>query len=102
MLNLQVNKQQTFELLYDEPLEGSNKYGKYFCYALKNGDGTEYSFFAPEEVHKVLKDQKKGTKFQITKTAVEKNKKLITDYVIEFPNNGKEKPKTQLGRTVQN
>ena len=55
------------------------------------GMAQSIQFFAPEKVHETLKDHNKGTKFLLTKTAVEKNKKLVQDYVIEFPDNGKQK-----------
>jgi hypothetical protein len=88
ILNLEVNQKQTLELQFDRPLTGTNKYGEYFCYTVKNGKDTEFSFFAPQKVHEILKDQKKGTRFQITKTAVEKNKKLVQDFDIVILNNG--------------
>ena len=90
-LDLQVNTPTNLQLLFDSPLTGDNTYGKYYMYAVKNGDGTEYSFFAPQEVHEQLKDKPKGTKFQITKTATQKGKKLVQDFVVEFPENGKQK-----------
>ena len=55
-------------------------------YGVKNGS-EEYSFFAPLKVHEALKDKPRGTQFQITKTAVQKNKKLVTDFEIKFSNN---------------
>jgi hypothetical protein len=82
------------ELLFDSPIEGESQYGKYFMYGVKNGS-EEYNFFAPLKVHEALKDKPKGTQFQITKTAVQKNKKLLTDFEIKFSNNDKQvSPKT--------
>ena len=85
-LELEVNKPISLELLFDSPIEGESQYGKYFMYGVKNGN-EEYSFFAPLKVHDALKDKTRGTKFQITKTAVQKNKKLVTDFEIKFSNN---------------
>jgi len=52
-------------------------------YGVKNGQD-EYSFFAPLSVHEQLKDKPKGTKFQLTRNASQRGKKLVTDYTIEF------------------
>jgi len=69
------------ELLFDAPMVGQSQYGEYYLYAVKNGDGTtEYSFFAPDEVHAKLKENKKGAKFTITKLAEQKGSKIITKY----------------------
>ncbi len=84
-----MNKKISLELLFDNPIEGESQYGKYFMYGVKNGE-EEYSFFAPLKVHEALKDKPRGTKFQITKTAIEKNKKLVTDFEIKFSNNDKQ------------
>ncbi len=93
-LELKPNEKINCELLFDNPIEGESQYGKYFMYGVKNGS-EEYNFFAPLKVHEALKDKPKGTKFQITKTAVQKNKKLVTDYEIKFSNNDKQvAPKT--------
>jgi hypothetical protein len=58
-------------------------------YGVKNGE-QEYSFFAPLSVHEQLKDKRRGTQFQITKTAMQKGKKLVTDFEIKFSNNDKQ------------
>ncbi len=63
-------------------------------YAVKNGE-QEYSFFAPLSVHEQLKSKQRGTAFTITKNAVQKGKKLVTDFQIKFLNNGEQStPKT--------
>jgi hypothetical protein len=93
-LDLKPNEKMILELLFDSPIEGESQYGKYFMYGVKNGS-EEYNFFAPLKVHEALKDKPKGTQFQITKTAVQKNKKLLTDFEIKFSNNDKQvSPKT--------
>jgi hypothetical protein len=73
--------------LFDEPLTGESKFGEYYMYAVKNGE-QEYSFFAPLSVHEQLRDKPKGTKFQLTKTATQKGKKLVQDYEVKFLDNG--------------
>ena len=71
-------------MLYDDCVVGESKYGAYFLYAVRNGDGrTEYSFFAPEEVHSKLKDLRKGDKLEITKLAEQKGTKIITKYEVK-------------------
>jgi hypothetical protein len=60
-------------------------------YGVKKGD-EEFNFFAPLKAHEALKDKPKGTRFQITKTAVQKNRKLVTDFEIKFSNNDKQVP----------
>ena len=68
---------------------GQSKYGDYFLYAVKNGTDEEYSFFAPEEVHSEMSKLKKGDKVQITKTAEQNAKKIVTKYDVKVLSNGK-------------
>jgi len=90
-LELPINQSLKLQLLFDEPLVGESKFGEYYMYAVKNGqDEFEYSFFAPLSVHERLKDKPKGTRFQITKTATQKGKKLVTDFQIKFLNNSEQ------------
>ena len=91
-LELQINSPVNLQLLFDEPLVGESKFGEYYMYAVKNGE-QEYSFFAPLSVHEQLRDKPKNTKFEITKTATQKGKKLIQDYQIKFLDNGIKKEK---------
>jgi len=88
-LELEVNKPVNLVLLFDNPIEGESQYGKYYMYGIKNNN-EEYNFFAPLKVHEALKDKSRGTKFQITKTAVQKGRKLVTDFEIKFSNNDKQ------------
>ncbi|MCK9212188.1 MAG: hypothetical protein M0P61_15215 [Ignavibacteriaceae bacterium] len=54
-LELQLNQPTRIELLFDEPVVGESKFGVYYLYAVRNGDGaTEYSFFTPDEVDQKL------------------------------------------------
>jgi hypothetical protein len=86
-LELPINQSLNLQLLFDEPLVGESKFGEYYMYTVKNGD-TEYSFFAPLSVHEKLKSKQRGTAFTITKTAVQKGKKLVTDFEVKFLDNG--------------
>jgi hypothetical protein len=88
-LELKPNEKIILELLFDSPISGESQYGKYYMYGVKNGE-QEYSFFAPISVHEQLKDKRRGTQFQITKTAIQKGKKLVTDFEIKFSNNDKQ------------
>ncbi|MBI2417426.1 MAG: hypothetical protein HYV28_05890 [Ignavibacteriales bacterium] len=70
-------------MLFDQPTIGQSQYGEYYLYAVRNGDGqTEYSFFAPTEVHEHLKGLKKGDRAIITKLAEQKGSKIITRFEV--------------------
>jgi hypothetical protein len=60
----EVNKPMTLTLLFNDPIIGESQYGKYYLYAVKNGDGSEYSYFATEDVHEKIKDLKAGDSFE--------------------------------------
>ena len=83
-LELEINKPTHIKLLFDEPIVGDSQYGKYFLYAITNGNNKEYSFFAPTEVHEVLKEQTKGTEAIITKIAAQRGKKRVTSYDVQI------------------
>jgi len=71
-------------LLFDEPVCGSNAFGDYSMYAVEC-DGSEYSFFAPAEVHNSLKSLKKGDFATITKRTNTENGKRVTYYDVSTP-----------------
>ena len=100
-LELQINSPVNLQLLYSEPIIGENTYGSFYCYAVKKEDDCEYSFFSPLKIHNELVNKGKGTKFQLTRTATQKGKKLVTDFDIEFLDNGKDEKKSEpkLGET---
>ena len=100
-LELPINQSLNLQLLFDEPLVGESKFGEYYMYAVKNGE-QEYSFFAPLSVHEQLKEKQKGSRFQITKTATQKGKKLVTDYEVKFLDNGIKKEKDSESKTEDN
>jgi len=74
----------TVTLLFDEPVVGNNEYGPYFMYALAC-NGSEYSYFAPEEVHNALKTLRKGDSATITKHTNTANGKRVTYYHVATP-----------------
>lgn len=81
-LEIQLNQPTKIELLYDEPVEGTSNYGPYYLYAVKCGN-SEYSYFAPEQVHQELKNHRKGDIVTITKLAAQHGTKIVTRYVVE-------------------
>ena len=83
-LELELNKPTRIEMLFDNPKVGESQYGMYYLYAVRNGDGaTEYSFFAPEEVHLKLSELKRGDAAVITKVAKQNGSKVVTTYDVE-------------------
>lgn len=70
-------------MLFDQPTIGQSQYGEYYLYSVRNGDGqTEYSFFAPTEVHEHLKELRKGDRALITKLAEQKGSKIVTRFEV--------------------
>lgn len=84
-LELDLNVSTTLEILFEAKI-GQNGYGEYYLYVVKNSAGTEYSFFAPKEVHGQIKYLKKGDKFQVTKKGKQNGKKVQIEYDIKVPN----------------
>jgi hypothetical protein len=89
-LELEINKPVTLELLFDEPITGESQYGSYSMYAV-SVNGSEYSFFAPDEVHSELIKLGKCDKATITKFAAQKGSKVVTKYDVQLPNKVKAK-----------
>lgn len=82
-MELEVNKPTKIKLLYDDCVEGSSKYGKYFLYAVQNGKGSsEFSLFAAEQLHEELKKYKKNDELLVTKLATQRNSKLFVSYEV--------------------
>jgi len=90
-LELELNQPKTIKLLFDEAITGESQYGKYYLYAVSNGSDKEYSFFAPDTVHEILKDHGKGTVATVTKIASQKGSKLVTSYNVKIIENSEEK-----------
>lgn len=82
-LELQINEPKTIELLYDEPVIGESKYGNYYLYAVKS-ENNEFSFFAPEEVHKSLSELslQKGDSATIIKKATQNGSRISFSYEV--------------------
>ena len=80
-LELPLNQKVDVELLFDDPITGRNQYGDFFMYALKSGE-EEFTFFAPDEVHKSLQSLRKGDRAKIIKVAEQKGNKLVTHFQV--------------------
>jgi hypothetical protein len=87
-MDLEVNKPTRIKLLFNDCIEGSTpKFGKYNLYAIQNGDGSsEYSLFAPEELHKQLKQFKKDDELLVTKLAATRNGKIVISWEVKKVN----------------
>lgn len=86
-IEFELNKATELELLYDKPVEGDGQYGHYQIYAVRRlEDKSEFSWFAPEAIHKQIQEKGlgKGDKFIITKEAKDINGKLVNNYKISF------------------
>ena len=84
-LELEINRPVEIELLFDDPIVGESNFGQYFMYAV-SVNGTEYSYFAPEEVHYELCKLYKSDKAIITKIAAQRGSKLVTKYDVKVLN----------------
>lgn len=82
-LELQVNIPTTIKLLQSDPATGENNYGKWFLYNVECS-GSEYSYFAPEKVVNLLRQQNvcQDEEVVITKKLIKNGKKNITDYEV--------------------
>lgn len=82
-LELQVNIPTTIKLLQSEPATGENSYGKWYLYSVEC-EGSEYSYFAPEKVVKLLKENEVTVDDEvvITKKLIKNGKKNTTDYEV--------------------
>src|ERR1051325_107349 len=96
-LELALNQSARLKLLRDKAYEGSSAYGTYYVYAVEH-EGTEKSFFAPEEVHAaiVAHSLKAGSEFILRQEAAQNGKKITGQLVFEAvtattpqPTNGK-------------
>ncbi|MBK9096701.1 MAG: hypothetical protein IPM14_01010 [bacterium] len=94
-LELELNRSVRIELLQDQPLIGTSRYGEYYLYSVRNGNGEEYSFFPDKEVHEKLKDLKRGDKVEICKRAEQKGSKIVTSFDVKVLQNNADSPVTQ-------
>jgi|ERR1041385_2108769 hypothetical protein len=92
-LELALNQSVRIKLLRDKAYEGSSAYGNYYLYAVEH-DGTEKSFFAPEDVHAqiVAHGLKAGSEFVLRKEAAQNGKKITGQLVFEVATAAPEQP----------
>ena len=79
-LELELNKPVKIELMQDQCLIGTSRYGEYYLYNVRNGGNEELSYFADKDVHEQIKNLKRGDKAEICKRAEQKGTKIITSY----------------------
>lgn len=91
-LELDLNRPVKIELLQEQPLIGTSRYGEYYLYNVRNGTGEELSYFADKEVHEKLKDLRKGDKAEICKRAEQKGSKIVTSFDVKVLQNNIESP----------
>jgi len=82
-LELELNKPVKIELMSDQCLIGTSRYGEYYLYNIRNGGNEELSYFADKEVHEKLKELRKGDKAEICKRAEQKGTKIITSFDVK-------------------
>lgn len=99
-LELQVNIPTTIKLLQTEPATGENNYGIWWLFNVEC-NGTEYSYFAPEKVVNILKENNVGLDDEvvITKKLVKSGKKNITDYEVHVLETTPSEPVVTNGRS---
>lgn len=98
-LELELNKPVKIELLQDNCLQGTSRFGDYYLYNVRGGNGQEYSFFPDKEVHEKLKDLRKGDTAEICKKAEQKGSKIITSFDVKVQQNSIESPEKPNNKT---
>lgn len=99
-LELELNKPVKIELLQDQPLIGTSRFGEYYLYSVRNGNGVEYSFFPDKEVHEKLKDLRKGDTVEICKRAEQKGSKIVTSFDVKILQDTVESPEKPNNKTL--
>ena len=86
-LELELNKPVKIELLQDQCLIGTSRYGEYYLYSVRNGGKEELSYFADKDVHEQIKELKRGDSVEICKRAEQKGTKIITSFDVKVLKN---------------
>ena len=83
-LEIELNKKVKIRLLFNDCVEGTSKYGKYYLYAVEDTETqTEYSLFASDNLHEQLKQYSKDDVLEVSKTAIQKGNKLAFNYEVK-------------------
>jgi len=99
-LELELNKPVKIELMQDQCLIGTSRYGEYYLYGVRNGGSEELSYFADKEVHEKLKDLKRGDKVEVCKRAEQKGTKVITKYDVKVEKKNIVSPVNELNKNT--
>ncbi|HMU43980.1 MAG TPA: hypothetical protein PKA80_11825 [Ignavibacteriaceae bacterium] len=99
-LELDLNRPVKIEILQDQPLIGTSRFGEYYLYNVRNGNGQEYSFFPDKEVHEKLKDLRKGDKVEICKKAEQKGSKIVTTFDLKVLQNSVDSPENASRKNI--
>ena len=101
-LELELNKPVKIELLQDQCLTGTSRYGEYYLYNVRNGTDEELSFFPDKEVHEKLKDLRRGDKVEICKRAEQKGSKIITTFEVKVLQSSNSEPNSDKNIIADN
>lgn len=71
----ELNKPAKFRLLRNDPITGTNSYGPYHLYPVKDETGNEVWFFTPDDVHTIFAEHKLKSGNGFILTRVENGKK---------------------------
>lgn len=99
-LELELNKPVKIELLQDNCLQGTSRFGDYYLYNVRNGNGQESSFFPDKEVHEKLKDLRRGDKVEICKRAEQKGAKILTTFDVKILQTNVESPEKLNNKNI--
>lgn len=99
-LELDLNRPVKIEILQDQPLIGTSRFGEYYLYNVRNGNGQEYSFFPDKQVHEKLKDLRKGDKVEICKKAEQKGSKIVTTFDLKVLQNSVDSPENASRKNI--
>lgn len=90
-IDLQLNEEVRLKLLKDKPFTGENGYGKYYLYSVVDlGTGEEKAFFATEDIHTIIVENKLaiGSEFLLKKVAAQNGKKIGSKLELSLVSNG--------------
>jgi hypothetical protein len=68
-LELNEGEEVQVKLTHAQPVSGKSGFGEYNMYGVAKPDGSEFVFFAPDEVHRIISDRKlsRGSEFVLRK-----------------------------------
>ncbi|MCX6137506.1 MAG: hypothetical protein NTV54_08445 [Ignavibacteriales bacterium] len=86
-LELPPNQPVKLKLLKERPFTGENSRGKYYLYSVVDSDGIELAYFASEEIHNLIQENKlkSGAEIQLTKKGKAVEFAIIGQAIPEVP-----------------